>query len=58
MRAATPIKRFGELDEFAALAEHCVENEYLNGTTIRFDGGLRLPIVPADTIGRLTGKTD
>ena len=37
----TPIRRLGLLDEFASFAEHCIENEYLNGTTIRFDGGMR-----------------
>ena len=34
--------RFGRPDEFAALAQHIVENVYLNGTTIRLDGGLRM----------------
>ena len=35
-------KRLGEAFEFAALAAHIVENSYINGETIRFDGGLRL----------------
>ena len=35
--------RLGEPSEFAALARHIIENEYLNGTTIRIDGALRMP---------------
>lgn len=35
-------KRLAEPSEFAALAAHVVENTYINGETIRFDGGLRL----------------
>ena len=35
-------KRFGRPDEFAALALHIVENEMINGETIRLDGGLRM----------------
>jgi NAD(P)-dependent dehydrogenase (short-subunit alcohol dehydrogenase family) len=34
-------KRMGEPDEYAALAEHIVANDFLNGTTIRLDGGQR-----------------
>ncbi|MGD9723256.1 MAG: SDR family NAD(P)-dependent oxidoreductase [Pirellulales bacterium] len=34
--------RLGRAEEFAALAEHIVENMMLNGTTIRLDGALRL----------------
>ncbi|MFL5822066.1 MAG: 3-hydroxyacyl-CoA dehydrogenase [Solirubrobacteraceae bacterium] len=34
--------RLGEPDEFAALALHIVENEMLNGETIRLDGALRM----------------
>jgi NAD(P)-dependent dehydrogenase (short-subunit alcohol dehydrogenase family) len=34
--------RFGEPEEFAALAAHIIENPYLNGTCIRLDAGLRL----------------
>ncbi|MEP6623283.1 MAG: SDR family NAD(P)-dependent oxidoreductase [Acidimicrobiia bacterium] len=33
--------RFGEPDEFAALAEHLVTNRYLNGEVIRLDGAIR-----------------
>jgi hypothetical protein len=28
--------------EFAALAEHIVDNRYINGETIRLDAGLRM----------------
>lgn len=35
-------KRLGRPDEYAALAEHIVENEMLNGETIRLDGAMRL----------------
>jgi NAD(P)-dependent dehydrogenase (short-subunit alcohol dehydrogenase family) len=35
--------RLGEPDEFAALAAHVVENQMLNGETIRLDGALRMP---------------
>jgi NAD(P)-dependent dehydrogenase (short-subunit alcohol dehydrogenase family) len=36
--------RLGRADEYAALAEHIVENAMLNGTTIRLDGALRLSV--------------
>jgi len=35
--------RLGRPDEFAALAVHIVENQMLNGETIRLDGALRMP---------------
>ncbi|MBI1418302.1 MAG: SDR family oxidoreductase [Limimaricola sp.] len=35
--------RLGEPAEFAALARFIVECDYLNGTTIRLDGALRMP---------------
>ena len=35
--------RFGRADEFAALVQHIVENEMLNGEVIRLDGALRMP---------------
>jgi NAD(P)-dependent dehydrogenase (short-subunit alcohol dehydrogenase family) len=35
-------KRFGKPDEFARLAAHLIENELINGETIRLDGGLRM----------------
>lgn len=34
-------KRMGEPDEYAMLAEQIVLNDFLNGTTIRIDGGQR-----------------
>lgn len=34
--------RLGRPDEFAALAQHIVENAMLNGETIRLDGALRM----------------
>jgi 3-hydroxyacyl-CoA dehydrogenase/3-hydroxy-2-methylbutyryl-CoA dehydrogenase len=35
--------RLGEPAEFAALAIHIVENQMLNGETVRLDGALRMP---------------
>ncbi|QFT30391.1 Levodione reductase [Labrenzia sp. THAF82] len=35
--------RLGEPEEFALLAEQIVTNPFLNGTTIRLDGAVRLP---------------
>jgi NAD(P)-dependent dehydrogenase (short-subunit alcohol dehydrogenase family) len=35
-------RRLGQPDEFAALVAHIVENEMLNGETIRLDGALRM----------------
>jgi len=35
--------RLGRPDEYAALAQHIVENEMLNGEVIRLDGALRMP---------------
>jgi NAD(P)-dependent dehydrogenase (short-subunit alcohol dehydrogenase family) len=34
--------RFGQPEEYAALVRHIVENEMLNGETIRLDGGIRM----------------
>jgi NAD(P)-dependent dehydrogenase (short-subunit alcohol dehydrogenase family) len=34
-------RRFGDPDEFAALAEHMITNRYLNGQVIRLDGAIR-----------------
>ena len=34
--------RLGRPAEYAALAQHIVENEMLNGETIRLDGALRM----------------
>ncbi len=36
-------RRLGDPAEFAALAVHIVENQMLNGETIRLDGALRMP---------------
>ncbi len=36
-------KRLGLPTEFARLAEHIADNTYLNGETIRLDGGIRMP---------------
>lgn len=35
--------RLGRPSEYAALAAHIVENQYLNGEVIRLDGALRMP---------------
>lgn len=35
-------KRLGKPSEYAQLALHIVENTYLNGETIRLDGGIRM----------------
>lgn len=35
-------KRLGEASEFARLAQHIIENEYLNGEVIRLDGAIRM----------------
>ena len=35
-------RRLGEPDEFAALVEFAIACDYLNGTVIRLDGGLRM----------------
>ncbi len=35
-------KRLGEAAEFAAMAEHIVNNPYINGETIRLDAALRM----------------
>ncbi len=36
-------KRLGMPQEFAFLVGHIIENDYLNGSVIRLDGGLRMP---------------
>lgn len=36
-------KRLGEPVEFAKLAAHIVDSQYMNGETIRIDGAIRLP---------------
>lgn len=37
-------KRMGDPDEYARLAAHIVENDFLNGETIRIDGAQRFGI--------------
>jgi NAD(P)-dependent dehydrogenase (short-subunit alcohol dehydrogenase family) len=34
--------RLGHPDEFAALAQHIVENRMLNGAVLRLDGAIRM----------------
>ena len=36
-------KRLGLPDEFASLVLQLCENTYMNGETIRLDGGIRMP---------------
>jgi NAD(P)-dependent dehydrogenase (short-subunit alcohol dehydrogenase family) len=36
--------RWGQPSEFAQLVQSIIENPYLNGTMIRLDGGLRMPL--------------
>jgi NAD(P)-dependent dehydrogenase (short-subunit alcohol dehydrogenase family) len=36
--------RWGQPSEFAQLVQSIIENPYLNGTIIRLDGGLRMPL--------------
>ncbi len=44
LAAAVPHpRRLGRPDEYAALALHIVENQMLNGETIRLDGAIRMP---------------
>jgi hypothetical protein len=35
--------RLGRPDEYAALVDHIVANQLLNGEVIRLDGALRMP---------------
>ena len=35
--------RFGDPEDYAAMAEHIIRNKMLNGSTIRLDGAVRLP---------------
>jgi NAD(P)-dependent dehydrogenase (short-subunit alcohol dehydrogenase family) len=37
-------KRMGRAEEYARLAQHIVENDYLNGEVIRIDGALRFNV--------------
>ena len=36
-------KRLGHADELASMVIECVTNSYMNGETIRVDGGIRMP---------------
>ena len=36
-------KRLGVPDELASMVIECVTNSYMNGETIRVDGGIRMP---------------
>jgi len=36
-------RRLGRPDEFASLVKHIIENQMLNGETLRLDGALRMP---------------
>lgn len=40
-----PARRLGQPDEFGRLALHVCENDYLNGSVIRLDGGRRVPFM-------------
>lgn len=43
LNASVPFpKRLGKPDEVAKLAQHIVENEYINGETLRCDGAIRM----------------
>ncbi|MEM1154317.1 MAG: SDR family oxidoreductase [Pseudomonadota bacterium] len=39
------LKRTGTPEEFASLVKHICENDYLNGSVVRLDGGMRIPFV-------------
>jgi NAD(P)-dependent dehydrogenase (short-subunit alcohol dehydrogenase family) len=44
LAASVPFpKRMGRPEEFAKLVLHIIENELINGTTIRLDGAMRMP---------------
>ena len=36
-------KRLGTPDELASMVVECVTNSYMNGATVRVDGGIRMP---------------
>ena len=36
-------KRLGYASELASMVVECITNDYMNGETIRVDGGVRLP---------------
>ena len=35
--------KFGDPEDYAAMAEHIIRNKMLNGSYIRLDGAVRLP---------------
>jgi hypothetical protein len=35
--------RLGTADELASMVVECLTNDYMNGETIRVDGGIRMP---------------
>jgi hypothetical protein len=35
--------RLGTVDELASMVVECLTNDYMNGETIRVDGGIRMP---------------
>ncbi len=39
------LHRIGSPGEFGALVQHIAENDYLNGSIIRLDGGMRIPFI-------------
>jgi 3-oxoacyl-[acyl-carrier protein] reductase len=41
LRDATPLKRYGTLEEFEQAIEFVIANDYFNGRTLELDGGLR-----------------
>lgn len=41
IREQTPLQRFGEPEEFAHAVKFVIENDYLNGTVLDINGGLR-----------------
>ena len=36
-------KRLGHAEELASMVVECVTNSYMNGETVRVDGGIRMP---------------
>lgn len=45
LSAAVPFPaRLGKPEEYAALAQHIIENSMLNGEVIRLDGALRMGV--------------
>ena len=39
---AATARRLGQVDEFASLALHMIDNPYLNGEVVRLDAALRM----------------